>query len=111
MSSRSLDPVLVKIDTASSTQNLYRSLTLDDRITMQSTPLSNNSTGSAKGLVSELTPSQFQAFDMGRETYTSIAQEQNCFNSCMQQCPFQTLSACQTICNETCSVDTTKDFI
>ena len=112
MSSRSLDPVLAKIDASSSNQNLYRSFTREDRIALQSTPLSNNSTGSAKGLVSDLTPSQFQSFDVGRDTYATIAQEQDCYHNCMVQCvPTNNEYKCHTVCREKCVTDTRKDYI
>jgi hypothetical protein len=112
MSSRSLDPVIAKIDASSSNQNLYRSFTREDRIALQSTPLSNNSTGSAKGLVSELTPSQFQSFDVGRDTYATITQEQDCYQNCMVQCvPNNSEYKCHTICQKKCVTDTRKDYI
>jgi len=117
MSSRSLDPVIAKIGNSNSNQNLYRSFSQEDRITMQSTPLSNNSTGSAKGLVSNFTPRQFQSFDVGRDTHATIAQQQNCYHQCMMQCiPTVTVLGdailhCDAICKETCVHDTTKDFI
>jgi hypothetical protein len=125
MSSRSLDGVVSKIDASSSNQNLYKSLTREDRINMQATPLSNNATGSAKGLVGDFTPSQFQSFDMGRDTYATLAQEQDCYHKCMLQCVAKVAPGtqraraqasahahtCHTVCKESCVVDTTKDFI
>lgn len=117
MSSRSLDPVIAKIDNSDSNQNLYRSFSQEDRITMQATPLSNNITGSVKGLVSNFTPRQFQSFDMGRDTHATLAQEQECLNKCMSQCvPHVNVLGdptpqCHAICKEICVNDTTKDFI
>lgn len=112
MTSRSLDPVVAKIDTSSSNQNLYRSFSLEDRIALQATPLSNNSTGSAKALVSDFTQPQFSAFDTGRETATTIAGADNCYETCMANClqdaPYV---ICNTTCTEKCYIDTRKDFI
>lgn len=113
MSSRSLDSVVTKIDNSNSNQNLYRSFSQEDRITLQSTPLSNNITGSAKGLVSDFTPRQFQSFDVGRDTHATIAQEQDCMHHCVISCVSQNGSPpqCYSLCREKCKTDTTKDFI
>jgi hypothetical protein len=113
MSSRSLDPVITKIYNSNSNQNLYRSFSREDRIALQSTPLSNNSTGSAKGLVSDFTPRQFQSFDVGRDTYATIAQEQDCTYHCMTECTLKNVSEskCYALCKEKCKIDTRKDFI
>jgi hypothetical protein len=110
MASRSLDPVVAKIDTSTSNQNLYKSFSLEDRITLQATPLSNNSTGSAKGLVSEFTQTQFGAFDDGRDTYATHAQIPNCFESCMMNCD-RDLQTCEMICNEKCVINQRIDYI
>jgi hypothetical protein len=111
MTSRSLDPVVAKIDTSSSNQNLYRSFSLEDRIALQATPLSNNSTGSAKALVSDFTQPQFGAFDTGRET-ASIAGAENCYETCMATCLQNAPNTiCNTTCSEQCFIDARKDFI
>lgn len=112
MTSRSLDPVVAKIDASTSNQNLYRSFSLEDRITLQSTPLSNNSTGSAKGLVSDFTQTQFGAFDDGRVTYATISQEENCFETCMASCLGDAPDTiCHPHCAQKCVGDTRKDYI
>jgi hypothetical protein len=104
---------LVKINQAASTQNLYRNLNRDDRIALQSQPLSNNYTGSAKGLVGTLTPIHFQALDIGRDKYATLSQMQNCEETCVQSCilanndPYQ----CNRFCHEKCVDETTKDYI
>jgi len=117
MASRSLDRVVSLIDASNSNQNLYRSFSQEDRINLQATPLSNNSTGSAKGLVSDFTPSQFQSFDVGRDTYATIAQEQDCYHRCMTECVphvrdfLPPVPRCHAMCQTQCATDTTKDFI
>ena len=104
---------LGKINHAASTQNLFRNLNMEERIALQSQPLSNNYTGSAKGLVSTLTPVHFQAFDVGREKYATISQADNCQQTCMQNCLLATndILQCQRSCYEKCIEDTSKDFI
>lgn len=112
MTSRSLDPVVAKIDASSSNQNLFRSFSLEDRITLQATPLSNNSTSSAKALVSGFTQPQFSAFDTGRETATTIAGAENCYETCMATCVQNAqLLTCDITCKEKCYVDTRNDYI
>ena len=105
---------LAKINHAASTQNLYRNLNRNDRIALQSQPLSNNYTGSAKGLVSTLTPVHFQAMDIGRDKYATMTQAENCQSTCMENCLLTTnsnIDLCQRSCYEKCIDDTTKDFI
>jgi hypothetical protein len=105
---------LEKINHASSTQNLFRNLGREDRIALQSQPLSNNYTGSAKGLVGTLTPIHFQSFDMTRDTHVTLAQSENCIDNCMQNCTQQYPNfqqQCESICVNVCVDNTTKDFI
>ena len=105
---------LAKINHAASTLNLYRNLDREDRIGLQSQPLSNNYTGSAKGLVSTLTPVHFQAFDIGRDKYATMTQSENCQSTCFENCMLSNNSnvdLCQRACYEKCIDDTTKDFI
>jgi hypothetical protein len=105
---------LAKINHAASTQNFFRNSNLEDRIALQSQPLSNNYTGSAKGLVGTLTPLHFQTFDIGRDKYATMTQAENCQSHCMENCLLTTnnnINLCQNACYEKCIDDTTKDFI
>lgn len=104
---------LAKINDSASTQNLYRNLNREDRIALQSQPLSNNYTGSAKGLVSTLSPVHFQAMDIGRDKYANMTQSENCMETCFEKCLISTMNinVCQRSCYEKCIDDTTKDFI
>lgn len=113
MASRSLDPVLAKIESSASTQNLYKNLNREDRVTLQATPLSNNFTGSAQGLMRLLTPVQLQAVDVGRDTYMTLVQYQECQARCVPDC--ETLlphlrPACVDQCLRECD-NTRLDFI
>ena len=108
-----LNNVVFKIHQSASTQNLYKNLTQGDRIALESSPLSNNYTGSAGGLIRSLTPMHLQALDVGRSTYASIAQEENCQETCMKKCisqhhPFR---QCRMICSEHCVTDVRKDYV
>ena len=117
--SNNLDRVVQKIDHSNSTLNLYTNFSQNDRITLNSTPCYKNSTGSCKGLVSEFTPMQFQAFDFGRYTYQSQAQEDDCIRDCLSTCNPSFLDnpgsfndqSCLSWCYQTCIENTTKDFV
>jgi hypothetical protein len=114
MTSQSLDTVVSKIDASNSTMNLYREFTQTDRINLNSTPCSNNATGSCKSLVSTFTPQHFGAFDIGRSTPQDIAQEEDCITVCMKNCisgHMATEERCYSHCKEVCLQDTRKDFI
>lgn len=114
MTSRSLDGVIAKIDNSNSNMNLYRNFTMEDRINLNSTPLNQNYTGSAQGLVNDFTVSQFQAFDYGRFTPQDLAQEEDCIDACVKECvisPLLNHKQCVPYCTNQCIVQSRKDFI
>jgi hypothetical protein len=105
-----LDQVVAKIDRSNSTLNLYRTLSQSERITLNSTPCDRNLTGSCKGLVSTLTPMHYQAFDIGRETAQTLAQADECYETCMSECPY-VRDLCHKTCMNECDTRRRKDFI
>ena len=122
--SSTLDGVVYKIDHSNSTMNLYTNFSQNDRITLNSTPCDRNITDSCRELVSNFTPTQFQAFDIGRETTQTEAQLEDCTLKCLLRCNgIQTADEltslsyndsyrqCEDICHITCNKNTTKDFI
>ena len=114
MTSQSLNTVVAKIHASSSNLNLYRNLDRNDRINLNTTPLDQNYTDSAKGLVTGFTPSQFQSFDYGRSTYQDISQEQDCVHQCIEECQYSKtfpLNQCKAHCVDKCVNQSTKDFI
>ena len=111
--SSTLDGVMAKINTSNSTMNLYRDFSQNDRITLNSTPCNRNETGSCQGLVSNLTPAHFQAFDFGRVTTQTLAQEENSYNECFDKCIATNPSHhyCHNYCSNEIINDVRKDFV
>jgi hypothetical protein len=122
--SSTLDGVVYKIDNSNSTMNLYTNFSQNDRITLNSTPCDRNSTDSCRGLVSNFTPTQFQAFDVGRVTTQTEAQLEDSTIRCMLNCTgvqtsdelenlANTVSfrQCENICYVKIARNTRKDFI
>lgn len=122
--SSSLDPVVAQIEASNSGMNLYRNFSQNDRITLNSTPCDQNSTGSCRGLVTQFTPAQFNNFDVGRVTTQTIAQLQDCVLQCMIQqsgvlteddlYKYKNTTMFQqwyNNCNTYCDKQTSKDFI
>lgn len=122
MSSTALDGVVAKIDASNSTMNLYTNFSQHDRITLNSTPCDQNSTGSCRALVSSFTPQHFGAFDVGRVTHQTEAQLSQCMNMCLIRCTGEKEigqnhidqfrnTKCYAVCDAYCNQDQTKDFI
>jgi len=109
-----LDAVLYKCDTAASNMALFQNLSMDDRINATANPLSNNYTGSAKGLVQQFpTQQSFGGFDETRPTPQTIADRQECMHTCIPKC-LQSGSYDQHSCVEICKQEVCnqrKDYI
>jgi hypothetical protein len=113
MSESNLDIIKQKLESSSSTMNLYSTgFNQSDRIVLNSSPCSNNASGSCRGYLDSMTPVQFQAFDVGRDTPQTLAQLDDCLMNCQEKCSQENYFDynCIKNCNIECD-NTRKDFI
>lgn len=102
----SFDSIIAKLETTQSNQNFFRSLTPQERATLNNTSLASNVTDSANDLIRSLDPQEFQRLDYGRDTMYDIAQKQDCLEQCQRKLeghydPYEAYVICKRQCDNT----------